>query len=107
MTLLEFKAGSAVQVSLCHGLERIGGISEAVAGWFIAISALFQKPPPVGRLPQAQSNPSHTPATAFPELPQKGLSYSERDTCKTLNRDDHAAAAAAALVEPLMGQVGI
>lgn len=63
MTLLAFKAGSAVQVSLCHGLERIGGISEAVAGWFIAISALF---PPVGRLPQAESNPSNTAATTFP-----------------------------------------
>lgn len=73
MTLLAFKAGSAVQVSLCHGLERIGGISEAVAGWFIAISALFRKPPPVGRLPQAQSNLSHTPAIAFP-------SYLRRDS---------------------------
>lgn len=43
----------------------------------------------------------------FSQITQKGLSHSERDTCKTPSCDDHAAVAAAALEEALMGQVGI
>lgn len=56
------------------------------------------KPPPIGKFPQAR---------CIREDNLKGLSYSERDTCKSLSRDDHAAAAAVALVEALIGQVGI
>lgn len=34
------------------------GISEAAAGSNIAISILFQKTPSIGKLPQAQCNPT-------------------------------------------------
>lgn len=43
----------------------------------------------------------------LPKLPQRGLSFSKRDSCETLQRDDHAAAATTALVETLTGQVRI
>lgn len=61
MTLGTLKVERAVQASLCHALERIGGISEAVAASNIAISILFQKPPPIGKLSQARCNPPPPP----------------------------------------------
>lgn len=37
------------------------GISEAVPGSNVAISILFQKPPPIGKLPQAHCIPEDNP----------------------------------------------
>lgn len=37
------------------------GISEAVAGSNVAISIPFQKPPPIGKLPQAHCIPEDNP----------------------------------------------
>lgn len=76
-------------------------ISEAVAGSNVAISIPFKKKKNSNQLASSHRH------TVSPKITQKGLSYSERDTCKTLSRDDHTAAAAAALVEALTGQVGI
>lgn len=80
--------------------ENYLGVLEAVKSSNMKTSILFPKPPPTGKLPQAHSIPL--------KITQKGLSYSERDTCKTLSRADQAAdAAAAALEEALSGQVEI
>lgn len=57
MTLVRLKVERAVKASLCHGLERIGEFSEAVADSNLEISILFQKPPPIGKLPQAHCIP--------------------------------------------------
>lgn len=95
VTLVTLKVERAVQASLCHGLERIGEFLRLKCSDFNPVS----KPSTNWQAPTRQ--------TVSPKITQKGLSYSEKDTCKTLSRDDHAVAAAAALVEALIGQVGI
>ncbi len=96
VTLVTLKVERAVQGSLCHGLERnFWGCGRLKCSDFNPVSK---------NLHQLASSHRHT---VSPKITQKGLSYSERDTCKTLSRDDHAAAAAATLVEALIGQVGI
>lgn len=92
-----FKVDRARQSWLCHSKERTGEflrLCRLKCSDFNPVS----KPPPIGKFPQAH---------CIREDNLKGLSYSERDTCKSLSRDDHAAAAAVALVEALIGQVGI